>query len=61
MLQMKSIRTLLFVGLLFIFIMSYTVLLFSTVLCYATLNSNSCIDMSKYVKIFIELANVLKK
>jgi hypothetical protein len=57
---MKSVHTLC-VGFIFIFIILYSSLVYSTFICYATINTDLCIDMSKYVKIFIEVADLLKK
>jgi hypothetical protein len=57
---MKFIHTIC-VGFIFIFIILYSSLAYSTLVCYATINTSLCVDMSKYVGIFIELADLLKK
>jgi len=57
---MKTVHTLC-VGFIFMFIILYSSLVYSTFICYATINTDFCIDMSKYVKIFIEFADLLKK
>jgi hypothetical protein len=60
MFKIKYINKL-FVGFIFIFIILYSSLVYSTLICYATMSTNLCINMSKYVKTFIELADLLKK
>jgi hypothetical protein len=60
MFNVKSINKL-FVGFIFIFIVLYSSLVFSTLICYTTMNTSLCGNMSKYVKTFIEFADLLKK
>ena len=47
--------------LIFIFILSYVSLLLSSILCYILIDNEICLDMSYYIKKFIDISNLLKK